>query len=144
MAVWDIIGFPFLLERHLVSDVSLAGQVMMVEVFVSSLHTLLETFTTILTRACIVPLRKTVARNLSLGKSRARPLVGLVIIDACAPFFFLKALPTSCVFLFIFVFYHSYCPRGMCRRVCLICIFPNYNKCRDPPGSRSPFPKKYL
>ena len=66
LAVWDFIDFQFLLQRHLVSDESLTGQVMMVEASASSLHTWMETLPAMLARACVVPLLKVVARNSSL------------------------------------------------------------------------------
>ena len=42
VAVWDIINFQFLLQQHVVSDVLLARQVVMIQVSTSSLHTLVK------------------------------------------------------------------------------------------------------
>ena len=44
VAVWAVIGFQFLLQRHLISDVSLVGQMMMVDASTLSLHTLMIFF----------------------------------------------------------------------------------------------------
>ena len=54
MAVSDVIGFQILLQWHLFSDVSLASQMMMLVASTLSLHTLVETFLAMLTRACTI------------------------------------------------------------------------------------------
>ena len=69
VAVWDVIGFQFLLQCHLVSDVSLAGQVMMLVNCFSFEFAYFGVFffLPMLTLVCVVPLLKVVARNSSLG-----------------------------------------------------------------------------
>jgi hypothetical protein len=79
----------FILWRHPVWEESPARQVMMVEAASTLiLHILVETLEydpAVLTRACVVPLLKVVARSSGLGiKFRDQPTVGLVIIAAHA------------------------------------------------------------
>ena len=67
----DTIGFQFLLQWHLVNNVSLVEYVMMVKAATLILHTLVEIFLAILTSICVVPLLKVVARSSFFGiKSR--------------------------------------------------------------------------
>ena len=90
-----------------VSGYSLAGEVVMVEDSVSSLHTSVETSRAKLTRACVVTLLKVMVRSLTLGMK-----IPSSVFDrtrhhrrTCG-FSFFKALSRSCVFLFAFIFCH--------------------------------------
>ena len=70
-AIWDVVDFQFLLQRHPASEELLAGIVMaVVMASTPSLRTPVETLEydlTMLRCACVVPLLRVVARNLSLG-----------------------------------------------------------------------------
>lgn len=123
--VCDVIGFVFLLQRHLVSDLLLARQVMMVQPSISSPHTSVETLMTLLTYVCVVPDEGGVSK-LVFGdeNSELNYRFDSSLSARLQLFTFLKFFHRSCVFSLSFVLF--YCVGSIARHVAsgLFTLYP--------------------
>ena len=100
VAVWDVIGLQFLLRSHLVRDVSLNGQVMMIDASTLRLHTLVETFLAVLTCSALA---EGGGSKLAFGDENPGLTFGWTCHERrTCDIFFLNALPKSCIFSLYF------------------------------------------